>query len=204
MNCLIKNCTAEQGMTAGRTICVEPDDDGWICETCWRFLTTGEGTNSAAYKLAHSAEYLETLSPENDEFLRDLRYMEERIEVEEDNEFDALMDHFAENGASRLSYGNLVRSKGMDGVREGRLTFDNFTLDEKVILKRNGVMIYHGDTYDRDACRCENFACEERWQQLYFRGDVGWQSHETYQNYLRIIEEHEARMGLEALGFTIS
>jgi hypothetical protein len=33
--CLVPNCGCRSDENAGRAICVEPDNDGWICERCW-------------------------------------------------------------------------------------------------------------------------------------------------------------------------
>ena len=43
MKCITHNCPNCSDQGVGRAICVEPDDDGWICEPCWNFLTTGRG-----------------------------------------------------------------------------------------------------------------------------------------------------------------
>ena len=43
MKCITHDCPNCSDQGVGRTICVEPDDDGWICEPCWNFLTTGRG-----------------------------------------------------------------------------------------------------------------------------------------------------------------
>ena len=33
--CIIPDCHCRSDLDQGRNICVEPDDDGWICERCW-------------------------------------------------------------------------------------------------------------------------------------------------------------------------
>lgn len=40
MKCIGHNCLNTSSLNDGRAICVEPDDDGWICEGCWVALTT--------------------------------------------------------------------------------------------------------------------------------------------------------------------
>ena len=60
MKCITKGCTncSERppmgndhlkGPVEGRTICVEPDDDGWICEPCWTFLIKSTGRLNQIY-----------------------------------------------------------------------------------------------------------------------------------------------------------
>jgi len=88
MNCLIKNCSNCSSEEAGRAICVEPDDDGWICEPCWQFLTTGGGLTSSAYALASFAECSAIYGTSDDrtDFLNDDAYDEEEDIYEEDFE----------------------------------------------------------------------------------------------------------------------
>ena len=206
MRCFIKHCCTKSTGKNGRVICVEPDNDGWICEKCWQFLNTGEGTDSAAYFLGQP-EVILTPSPDVEEddldeidnilradFARQIETMNEGDEIDvpyeldeyELDEFDTIMSHMEANGTSRLSYDNLVYSKGMDRVRSGRLAFHNFGITEKVYLKRVGVSLWQGDTYDRDACRCVNFACDIRWKQATRSED--WTSDEEYVRYLELIE----------------
>jgi len=44
------NCTDDSNPKPGRAICVEPDDDGWICEPCWQFLTKATGRLNQVYQ----------------------------------------------------------------------------------------------------------------------------------------------------------
>lgn len=46
------NCSDDQGAPNGRTICVEPEEDGWICEACWTFLTESTGRLNQIYRNA--------------------------------------------------------------------------------------------------------------------------------------------------------
>ena len=52
MKCVTRNCENQSDAGQGRIICVEPADDGWICEPCWNFLTKGEGRCSQIFKNA--------------------------------------------------------------------------------------------------------------------------------------------------------
>lgn len=45
--CIVSQC---RNNSEGRLICVDPDDDGWICEPCWTFLKTGNQNNSQLSK----------------------------------------------------------------------------------------------------------------------------------------------------------
>lgn len=35
-NCMVANCPCTSDSQPGRMICVEPDNDGWICERCYQ------------------------------------------------------------------------------------------------------------------------------------------------------------------------
>lgn len=48
--CLVPNCGCRSDEHQGRIICVEPDDDGWICEPCWTFLTKSTGRLNQLYR----------------------------------------------------------------------------------------------------------------------------------------------------------
>lgn len=50
MKCITHDCPNCSDQGEGRTICVEPDDDGWICEPCWIFLTKSQGRLNQVYK----------------------------------------------------------------------------------------------------------------------------------------------------------
>ena len=52
MKCITHDCPNCSNEGEGRTICVEPDDDGWICEPCWTFLTKSYGRLNQIYKNA--------------------------------------------------------------------------------------------------------------------------------------------------------
>jgi hypothetical protein len=204
MKCITHNCSNHSHQGLGRVICVEPDSDGWICEPCWIFLTKATGRLNSIYEngkrvaeerqrdrdhyyagqASAQSQTARTLSPGHP---RTELPSVETMSSEEDAEFDAIQNHMEDNGTSRLSYGDLVRQNQMDQVREDRLEFENFTLVEKVILKLNGVIIYRGDIYERDACRCSNFACEERWYQANRRWN--WQDSPDYIKYLEILED---------------
>ena len=45
MKCIAHNCNHCSSQHEGRSICVEPDDDGWICEGCWILLTKPSQSN---------------------------------------------------------------------------------------------------------------------------------------------------------------
>jgi hypothetical protein len=51
MECVGHNCRNSSDEVSGRIICVEPDDDGWICEPCWKKLTTGVTTSTLPFPL---------------------------------------------------------------------------------------------------------------------------------------------------------
>ena len=50
--CITHNCQNYSDRGEGRIILVDPDDDGWICEACWHFLTTGDPSQSQLYRNA--------------------------------------------------------------------------------------------------------------------------------------------------------
>jgi len=180
MKCITHDCSNHSHQGLGRVICVEPDNDGWICEPCWTFLTEATGRLNTIYLNAKRVAEERRAEREN--------WYAGQAGAQSIEEEAVIQDHMAENGISRLSYGDFIRSKGMDGVREGRLEFDNFTLNEKVILRTNGVMIYHGDTYERDACRCANFACEERWHKP--NRPIGWDRASAYIDHVNLLAQY--------------
>ena len=51
MKCIAGNCVNKDHQTKGRIICVEPDDDGWICESCWQHLIFLSGVRYKVIRL---------------------------------------------------------------------------------------------------------------------------------------------------------
>lgn len=51
--CITFGCQNSSDKGAGRTILVDPDDDGWICEPCWNFLINADPSHSQLYQNAH-------------------------------------------------------------------------------------------------------------------------------------------------------
>lgn len=231
MRCIVKDCTSRSGVVGGRTICVEPDEDGWICESCWKFLTTGIGRTSGAYRLAEGYRLAETINEDSglldeeddiDDFLHALAVMdgpdnepdndwpeEENEAILVQQEWEDLADladvqplrpdqdvanfhQHMQQSVSNISYPELLSLTGMNEVRGRRLSFDNLTLKEKAILKRNGILVYTSDMYERDNCRCEDFACDRRWVKAVRR--IGWEQSADYNRYLGLLEQYEHEM----------
>ena len=59
--CIVAHCKHNHSNSEGRVICVEPDNDGWICELCWNFLINGHSKEkqvSDARMIAAMTEYI--------------------------------------------------------------------------------------------------------------------------------------------------
>ena len=76
MKCITHDCSNCSDEGVGRAICVEPDDDGWICEPCWQFLTNEN--------ICQNKGKIATL-------LRALKYAVYRLEREEVRHFGKLL-----------------------------------------------------------------------------------------------------------------
>ena len=206
MKCIVHNCQNHDGIGAGRIICVDPDDDGWICEPCWQFLVNGRGEHSqllhnvtAHQEATHLSRALTLATDEidDDEFLRQLAEMDDEWEYDYD-------DEESDDPASREGYepwpadadphacGQGMPIQSSMDIRAEPLEFNHFTVREKVVLKMNGVLILHGDSYYRDGCNCPNLACRNRWRHA--QRKIDYVCSDRYQNYVELIQREEEKI----------